>query len=98
MVYSSLYEPKTSEHFSQNGGVNTHPANPLHPSFFCFRMSTGQGMVAHKLLYIWCGYGMKINEGLQCPASSAIFLVCKALEQTWVGLSPLCVEKRVLVL
>ena len=55
-------------------------------------------MVAYKMLDIGCGYGMKVRKGLYCPTSSAIFLVCKALEQTWIGFDPLCLEKRVLVL
>ena len=55
-------------------------------------------MVAHELLDIRRRNGMKISERLQRPISSAIFLVGKALKETRVGLDPLCLEKRVLVL
>ena len=82
----------------QDGEDNTYAEYPLHPSFLRLRMSTGQGMVAHKLLDIRRRNGMEVSECLQCSMSSAIFLVGKTLKERRVGFDPLCLEKRVLVL
>ena len=64
MVCSSLCVSKTREHFSRHKEVNTYTENPLHSRFFRSRISTGQGMIADEMLDIWCGYSMKLSEGL----------------------------------